>query len=132
MKRTISTVIIGAALTATALAPTAGAHTVKYDTTATIKFKKGGKDAGTFSGGVDSVKPRCEANRTVNVLVRGTESDATIGTDGTDALGDWTLTSMTDVTPGTYYAVVAKKVLRKTSKHRHVCKRVQTADLTVK
>lgn len=132
MKRAISMIVAAVALTGAILAPAAAGHVVKYDTTVTAKFKKAGKDGGTFSGAVDSTKPRCEANRTVEVKLRGTESDSTVGTDQTDLVGDWELVMTTDVAPGTYYAVAKRKVLRKKSGHRHLCSRVQTSDLTIK
>jgi len=34
--------------------------------------------------------------------------------------------------PGTYFATVAKKVLRKSTKHRHICRKAVSNDLQVK
>ena len=107
----------------------ASGHVVRYDGTVTAKFDK---KANTFDGTVDSAKARCETNRKVNLRLRATDGSSTVvGTDLTDSLGAWVI-QPTSAPAGTYFAQAAKKVLRKNNKHRHVCKRVVSKDVTVK
>jgi len=108
----------------------ASGHVVRYDSTVTAKFDK---KASTFDGTVDSAKRRCETNRKVNLRLRATDGSSTVvGTDLTNPLGAWVIQPTTAPAAGTYFAQAPKKVLRKNSKHRHVCKRVVSKDVTVK
>lgn len=108
----------------------AAGHTVRIDSTVTAKFKK---NDNTFDGTVDSVKPRCETDRKVNLRMRATDGSSTpVATDLTDSLGAWVIQPTSAPAPGTYFAEAAKKVLRKNSKHRHVCKKAISGDVTVK
>lgn len=121
------------ACAAGALAPVAGAHTAKYDTTITAKEKKAGKDASLFDGTVDSTKAKCIADREVKLFqVVDNADDTLLGTAATDDAGAWQLIPATPPAAGTYYALAAKKVLKKNAKHRHVCKRAASKELTVK
>ena len=123
----------GVAIAFAALAPTAGAHTVKYETTVTAKVKKGGKDANTFSGEVASTKAKCFMDREVRLFqVVDNADDTLIGSDRTDDAGGWELLPSTEPAAGTYYAQAAKSVLKKNKKHRHVCKRASSDEVTVK
>lgn len=121
------------ALMSVAFVSVADGHTSAYDSTVTAKLKKNGKDADSFYGNVDSTTLRCEMDRIVNLRLRAASGPSTlVGTDVTDSVGDWEVLLTEDAAPGTYYAVAAKKVLRKNKKHRHVCTRVLSRDLTVK
>lgn len=132
MKRVLM-VLAAVVLTSVAFAAVATAHTVRYDVAVKAKVKKGGKDEGTFSGSVESTRARCSVGRTVDVFLRAANPpDALVGSDQSDTAGAWELTATSALAPGTYYAVVAKSVLKKNRKHRHVCKRGQSADVTVK
>ncbi len=105
-------------------------HVVRYDSTVTAKFDK---KTSTFDGTVVSAKARCETNRKVNLRLRATDVSSTVvGTDLTDSLGAWVIQPTSAPAAGTYFAQAAKKVLRKNNKHRHICKRVVSKDVTVK
>ena len=121
------------ALAAGALAPVAGAHNGKYDTTITAKVKKAGKDATLFDGAVESTKAKCVADRKVKLFqVVDNADDTLIGTASTDAEGAWQLIPTPKPFDGAYYALAAKKVLKKSAKHRHICKRAASEELKVK
>ena len=123
----------GVAIAFAALAPAAGAHTVKYETTVTAKVKKGGKGENTFSGEVASTKAKCFMNREVKLfMVVDNADDLLFRSDHTDDAGAWEILPSTAPAPGTYYALAAKSVLKKNKKHRHVCKRATSDQVTVK
>lgn len=115
----------------------AAGHVVRFDTTVSAKFNKPhkkppGATVGNFDGSVSSTKPRCEKMRTVKLFKRAADGSGTsVGTDLTDANGAWVITP-SRVAPGTYFAKVTKRVLRKNTKHRHICKRAFSKDVTVK
>ena len=114
-----------------AMAVVAAAHTARYDSTVTISFQPGHREVSdTFSGKVVSVKDRCEKNRTVNVRRRLDGPDALVGTDLTDADGDWEV-QVASTPAGTYYARAKRKVLLRSASHVHVCKPAVSNDLTV-
>ena len=125
-----------AALMSVVFVPAAVGHNVKYDSTITAKYKKEGKDPvadpATFSGVVDSVKAPCKADRTVSLRLRGQDGTGTeVAADQTDSAGAWEI-QQASFAVGTYYAQVTKKVLRKNSDHRHICKKAVSPDVTVK
>jgi hypothetical protein len=128
---------IVAALTLTGLfAAGADAHRVKFDSAVTAKYAKPDKKdpyaKGGFAGAVTSTKARCEKKRTVTLNLRAADgSTQVVGTDLTDAAGAWAILPATTA-PGTYYAEVSKRVLRKSSKHRHVCRAAVSKDIKVK
>jgi hypothetical protein len=137
MNRAGILIVATAALLTVVLVAGAGGHTARYDSTVTAKFKKAGNDPytqpATFSGTVNSVKPRCEKNRTVNLRLRAADgSSAVVATDLTDASGAWAIQATTSPAAGTYFAEAAKKVLRKNSKHRHVCRKAASRDVKLK
>lgn len=124
------------ALTCAVFVSGAAGHKARFDTTVTAKFNKPNpKDpyaTGNFDGTVNSKKPRCAKNRAVTLRMRAADGSSTVvGTDLTDANGAWVIAPST-AAPGTYFAAVAKKVLRKNTKHRHVCKKAVSNDLKVK
>lgn len=110
----------------------ASAHTAKYDSTVTIKLTKAGKEGGTISGDVESATARCVAQRGVNVRMRAEGPDPLVASAITDDAGAYELPITADLGAGDYYVVAAKKVLRKNSKHRHVCRRAVSENVTVK
>ena len=113
------------------MAVVAAAHTARYGSTVTIRFQPGHREVSdTFSGRVVSVKDRCERHRTVNVRRRLDGPDALVGTDLTDADGDWEV-QVASTPAGTYYARAKRKVLLRSSSHVHVCKPAVSNDLTV-
>ena len=59
-------------------------------------------------------------------------TSSVVGTDLTNRAGAWAFQATGDVAPGDYFAQVAKKVLRKDAKHRHVCRKAVSGDVTVK
>lgn len=133
MRRIGTIVLATAALAGGTLVGTAQAHTLRYDSVLTAKFKKGGKDGSSFEGTLASSKAKCVAGRKVTVLrVVEPGEDASLASSLTDAAGDWSILAGADVPPGTYYARTPKVVLKKNSKHRHVCKRAVSEPITVK
>ena len=128
--------LAAAALMSVVLVAGAAGHTAKYESSVTAKFKKAGNDPyaepATFDGTVDSLKPRCEKNRTVKLRLRAADGSSTVvATDLTDSAGAWVI-QQSDPVPGTYFAEAAKKVLRKNAKHRHVCRKAFSKDVKVK
>jgi len=99
----------------------ASAHTVRTDSTVSLKVKNGGQQADTLTGKVTSVKPRCEAQRTIEIYKRVAGPDELAGTTTTDADGNYDFAFPGDFPPGTYYAVATRTVNASTN-HRHVCK----------
>jgi len=114
----------------------AAGHNVKYDSTVPAQFKKEGKDPATdpatFSGTVDSATARCKTDRKVNLRLRAADGSSTVvATDQTDSAGAWEI-KQASFPAGTYFAQAGRKVLRKNSNHRHICKKAVSADVTVK
>ncbi len=129
MKR-VGTGLIAAILVSGVVAAGANGHAVKYDSTVTAKFDK---QARTFDGAVESAKRGCAKNRSVNLRLRAADGSSTVvGTDVSDALGAWVVTSTSDPAPGTYFAEATKKVIRKNKNHRHVCAPAVSKDIKVK
>lgn len=137
MKRVALTALALVAMTSVVFAVGASAHRIKFDTALTAKFNKPKKNdpyatAGSFDGAVSSPKLRCEANRRINLRLRAADGSSTVvGTILSSANGDWSI-QPSAVAPGTYFAQTSKKVLRKSSKHRHTCKKDVSKDVTVK
>ncbi|MBA2522747.1 MAG: hypothetical protein H0V25_05385 [Solirubrobacterales bacterium] len=136
--RRVATLILATLVLSGAVFVTAAAgHKVKFDTTVTAKFNKADKKdpyakPENFDGAVNSPKARCVKNRKVTLQLRAANgTTSVVGTDLTDASGAW-LIQPTSVAPGTYFVQVAKKVLRKTTKHRHTCRKAVSKDVTVK
>jgi hypothetical protein len=108
----------------------AAGHRVKFESTVTAKFDK---QANTFDGTVASAKRGCVATRTVNLRLRASDgSTAVVGTTVTDSTGAWVIQPTSAPAAGTYFAEAAKKVLRKNSKHHHVCASAVSKDVKVK
>jgi hypothetical protein len=131
LKRISGVFAVTLAVVCVGLAAVAVAHTARYDSTVTIHYKKNGPDPDTFFGKVDSTNPRCVANRTVNLNRRDGTTSVLVATDTADTAGDWDVTLPGAATPGDYYAVARRKVLRHNSKHFHLCRRAVSRDLTV-
>jgi hypothetical protein len=113
----------------------ASAHTVKFDTKVTAKYTPGNPSDETempsFDGKVISAKQRCQEKREVLVKLRQGDDTFIVGTDITDADGNWSV-SQQNYFPGEYFAVAPKVLFRDTAKHRHVCKRDVSKEMTVK
>ncbi len=108
----------------------ASGHKVKYDSTVTAKFDK---QANTFDGAVESPKRGCVTKRTVDLKLRASDGSTTlVGTAATDSTGAWVIQPTSAPAAGTYFAKATKKVLRKSSKHRHVCAPAVSKDVKVK
>ena len=121
-----------------AFVATASAHTVKSDTKVTAKYTPGNSSDETktarFDGTVTSDKQRCQENREVLVKLRQGDDTFIVGTDITDAEGNWSTTQPPGsvYAPGEYFAVAPKKVLRDTARHLHVCQKDVSREITVK
>ena len=119
------------ALTSLSLVAVANAHTVKHDSTVTIQLKKNGRADDSFAGKVISDRARCESDRTVKIFRRDGEDAVLAGTDTTDADGNYEVMLVGEAAPGDYYAVVKRKILRRSANHLHVCKRATSEDRKV-
>jgi hypothetical protein len=127
---------VAAALTSAVFVSGAAAHRVKYDTAVSAKFNKAGKNPYTqpanFDGKVTSPKARCQRYRNVNLRLRAADgSSSVVASALTDGNGAWVI-QPANIAPGTYYAQVPRKVLRKTTKHRHICRGAISKDVKVK
>lgn len=115
----------------------ASAHTTRFDSNLTAHFTErpgpieidgpGGRDY--FSGRVVSPKPACKRNRVVRVYLQRPGTDP-YETTVSDADGVWRLYSE-DPPNATYYAKAARKVLKNTSTHTHLCRRARSRDIVV-
>lgn len=134
MKRIAAVLTASVALMSVAFVSGAAGHKFKAETNVSVKFDKPKPNdpyaTGGFEGKVSSDKPRCEKRRTVTLLQRTATGSTDLGTVLTDANGAWQI-SPSAVAPGTYYAKVAKRVIRKNTKHRHICKRAVSKDVKV-
>ena len=116
----------------------ASAHTIKFDTKVTAKYTPAKPSDETsrprFDGTVTSDKLSCQKNREVLVKLRQGDDTFIAGTDETDAEGNWSVTQPPGNTflPGEYFAVAPKELLRDTAKHRHVCRKDVSKEMTVK
>lgn len=130
MKRVGTSILATVALMSVVFVAGAAGHTARYDSTVTAKFDK---NTNAFDGAVASTKRRCVKNREVTVRLRATDGSTTaVGTDATDAAGAWAIQPASAPVAGTYFAEAAKKVLRKNSKHRHICRVAASKDVKVK
>lgn len=134
MKRATTSILIAAALMCAVFAAGAAAHTVKYDSAITAKFKKEtGKQPATFDGAVTSTIPRCAGTRKVNLRLMAADGSSTVvATTVTDSTGAWLIQPSGTVAPGTYVAEATKKLLRKNAKHRHICEKAISGQVVVK
>ncbi len=112
-------------------------HTFRADSTVTAKYDKPKPNDpnvnGSFNGIVSSAVARCQKGRTVTLFQRTATGNTTVGADVTDLNGAWQILPSASVAPGDYYVTVAKRVIRKDTKHRHICKGgAVSSDVTVK
>lgn len=136
LKRVAVVLMASVALMSVVFVSGAVGHTFRADTTVSVKYDKPKPNDpnanGSFGGNVSSEKPRCEKKRTVTLVQRTATGPTNAGTTVTDASGAWKIAPSASVPPGSYYAKVAKRVIRKNTKHRHICKRAVSKDVTVK
>jgi hypothetical protein len=105
-------------------------HTARFSSTVTVKFDK---KTAIFDGAVASDKRGCVTNRTVTLRLRAADgSTSVVSTGTTDAAGAWQIQATNPPASGTYFAEAEKKILRKNSKHRHICAPAASKDVTVK
>lgn len=132
MRRLIAAVLATLALTGVVFVAGAQGHKVKFESEVTAKFtKETKKQAATFDGVVTSTKAKCAKDRIVNLRLRNADNSSTrIAGDVTDANGVWVIQPET-LANGTYFAAAKRKVLRKNTKHRHVCKTAISKDVKV-
>jgi hypothetical protein len=115
-------ILAATALTCVGLSAVATAHTVRFDSTVTIQKHRNGADPDSLTGRVNSDRPRCEPNRTIEIYQEVTGDDTLLATTITDAEGRWEFVFPAAAPEGTYYAKVTRKVLRRNERHRHVCR----------
>lgn len=127
--------LLALALIGLTVAPIAGALTLRFPTTVTIKLNhgKGGKNStapDSFQGNVNSPKPKCTRNRTVIVSRDG----AFVGQTTSSSTGSWTLGLPGQAAAGHYTATVPRKVYhrRHRPRRRIVCKQGVSKALNVK
>jgi hypothetical protein len=109
----------------------ATAHIKKYGSTVTINFQEGGAYADQFRGKVRSNKAACKKQRTVKVYRKKPGPDALYGSDKTNKKGKYVVAPGRNATPGNYYAKAKKRVLKKNSLHKHVCKKATSNTIPV-
>jgi hypothetical protein len=130
LKRAVTVILATVALMSVVFVAGAAGHKIKYPSTVTAKFDK---HTTTFDGSVASAKRGCVKNRTVKLRSRATDgSTPVVGTAVTDSTGAWVIQPTSAPAAGDYFAEAAKKVLRKNSKHRHVCSLAASKDVKVK
>jgi hypothetical protein len=130
LKRAATVILATVALMSVVFVAGAAGHRIKYPSTVAAKFDK---HTTAFDGSVASAKRGCVTDRTVNLKLRATDgSTPVVGTAVTDSTGAWVIQPTSAPVAGTYFATAAKKVLRKNSKHRHVCSRAVSKDVKVK
>ena len=123
MKR-IAAAAVMAAFMSVSLGAVATAHTAKYFDVITFSVKENGPgDADTFEGRVISDRNRCAADRVVRIYreVKHGE-DALVDKGRTNGDGEYSFPA-DELKAGSYYAIAARKVLRSTDNHTHVCTR---------
>jgi hypothetical protein len=130
MKRPLVILAAVTALVSVALPAVATAHTVRHDSTITIQKRNNGNDPDSLKGRVSSDRPRCERNRTIQVFQEVPGADTLIGSTNTDGEGTWELLFAGDAPDGTYYAVATRKVLHRSTNHRHTCRRAVSDTVT--
>jgi hypothetical protein len=114
--------LLGALVVVALLAPPALAHRFRANTKITIDY-----DGTNFFGTVTSKKePSCEAGRTVTVIRRQPGADLVVGSDTTDAQGNWLVPA--PGAQGNYYAVVDERSEGGYG-HSHVCKGARSRTL---
>jgi hypothetical protein len=119
-----STLVVGAALCATAIAGLGTAEGHRFNAPTTVRITNGGPTGA--NGVVSSPRAVCVANRTVTLFkVQGARHDK-IGTATTDAQGQWRVQA--HLLAGFYQATVSAKTLpaklataARKRKHRHHC-----------
>jgi hypothetical protein len=131
----IAIVVTVAVLAAAAILAVGGgisaAHTKKYASRVTINFQAG-TYADQFFGKVKSNKAACKKKRTVKVYRKKSGPDALFGTDKTNRRGKYVVAPGKRAKSGRdYYAKAKKKVLKKNSSHRHVCRAATSRTITV-
>ena len=130
MKRIGTAILATVALMSVVFVAGAAGHTARFDSTVTAKFDK---QTNAFDGAVASAKRGCAKNRAVTVRLRATDGSTTaVGTDTTDPAGAWVIQPTSAPAAGDYFAEASKKVLRKNSKHRHICRVAVSKDVKVK
>ena len=107
------------------------AHTAKYKTKVTINFQPG-TYADRFFGKVKSKNPACIKKRTVKVYRQKSGPDVLFGTDTTNKKGKYLVAPGKHAkSGGGYYAKAKKRVLKKNSLHKHVCRAGTSRTITV-
>ncbi len=94
---------------------------MSYPSTVVLENVASSSGAASYEGRVDA-RAACLKARTVRIFAVLPDGDAPLGEDATDADGAFSI-SAPPVEPGTeVYASVAKKVLKKNTRHNHRCK----------
>ena len=106
----------------------ASAHKKVHQSEVTLLVSKASDNRTGFHGHVTSTRVRCTRNRKVEVYRRLAGPDELIGKDVTgtppvDEDNEYVVFIEGSPEAGTYVAVANRKVLRRTSRHRHICAR---------
>ena len=116
---TLAVAVIASVLLASLLVGTATAHVKRFDSTVRITDYA---DNASFLGAVSSERKACKRKRRVTVWKRNPGAmDGPVGTARTNRRGIWAVFAP-NADSAVYYATVKRRVLRKSAKHRHVCK----------
>ena len=109
-----------------------GAHDVKYaQTIGVVTDTADPGDRYELTGDVGSVGgAKCEIDRKVKFFQERSGDDLLKRTDLTDGKGEWKFVFRNGLKIAMYYVKVAKRVLKSTAAHRHVCERSKTSPFT--
>jgi hypothetical protein len=118
-RRIVGSAVIVSVVLASMMVATATGHTVRLDSKVRITQYV---DNTSFLGKVGSERKACKRKRKVTVWKRNPGAmDGPVGSARTNRKGIWAVFAP-GAESGVYYATVKRRVLRKSAKHRHVCK----------
>jgi hypothetical protein len=107
------------------------AHKKKIKATITVQWNdnEGPYTSGDIFSGDVTTKKKCRKDRRVKVF--RAQGDQLIGTDGTNSQGHYVVEVGGEASPGDYFAKLKKKALKKSKKHKHVCKKAISPTITI-
>ena len=114
-----------------ALLGSAQAHRRITPSTVTLAFAPS-PYGDAMSGDVGSAKPACKSSRSVSLYRSKPGDDKLYATTTTKASGHYQFEpeGKSSFKGGSYYSKVARKVLKRTAVHRHVCGKARSVTVT--
>ena len=128
----VTRIAVVSSLVSFSMVALASAHTLKHESTVNFHLKKNGQQADSLAGKVNSSVTRCEVDRVIRIYERVEGPDLLVDTVITDAEGKFEYVFPGDIPEGTYYAVAARKVLKDSDEHLHLCGRAKSDDVDVR